>query len=208
MKQILLFLLDGYADYESCHLAVELNKSELGFKVNTISIEKESVISLGNFTTKINYLIDEYSDFENLAAFILIGGTDWKNRTLVKGYNPIKYDSESAQKIKYFIERCIKKNILVGAICDATTFLADSGFLDNIPHTGNSLSYIKEKALDYKGEDFFVKKQSVIGGNVITANGTASLEFTRDVLLKLNALRSKDATIEWYNFFKKGFYND
>lgn len=207
MKQILLFLLDGYADWESGFISAKLNKSELGFCVNTISLEKTTIISQGNFSTNIDYSLDTYNKFENLAAFILIGGTGWGNQNLISGYNISKYNKNASQKIKNFIGKCQNQNILVAGICDGATFLADNSFLDNTPHTGNSLSYIREKAPEYKGETFFEEKQSVIGENIITANGTAPLEFVRDILIKLNILEYNEA-IDWFNLFKKGFYNE
>ncbi|MEH7341578.1 glutamine amidotransferase, partial [Priestia megaterium] len=40
-------------------------------------------------------------------------------------------------------------NIPVAAICDATAFLGNYGFLDQNKHTGNSLPYLKEGAPNY-----------------------------------------------------------
>lgn len=208
MRQILLFLLDGYADWESGYTAAKLNKVEFGFCVNTISLEKSTVISQGNFSTNIDYSLDNYSEFENLSAFILIGGTGWGNQKLIRGYNQAEYDINSSCKIKNFTQKCLDNKILVAGICDGATFLADNGFLDDIAHTGNSLSYLKEKAPFYTGDKFFKEKQSIIDGNIITANGTASLEFVRDILIKLNMLNSEKVVLDWFKLFKEGFYNE
>ena len=53
-------------------------------------------------------------------------------------------------------------------------------------------------------EAWYVNAQAVSDGNVVTANGVAYLEFTREVLLRLEA-----GTVEsiemWYDFYKNGF---
>ena len=46
---------------------------------------------------------------------------------------------------------------------------------------------------------------AVRGRNVITANGTASLEFAREVLLALEAA-PREKILEWYEFHKRGVY--
>ena len=41
--------------------------------------------------------------------------------------------------------------------------------------------------------------------NIISANGTAALEFAREVLLALKAA-PEDKITDWYNFHKQGYY--
>ena len=43
------------------------------------------------------------------------------------------------------------------------------------------------------------------GGNIITANGTAALEFAKEVLLAVG-LAPENKINEWYNFHKLGYY--
>ena len=100
----------------------------------------------------------------------------------------------------------LENKILVGAICDGATFMADNGYLDNISHTGNSLSHLKEKAPKYNGEWLFKEKQAIYDNNIITANGTAPLEFVREILLALNMLGGKNKVDEWYNLYKQGTF--
>ena len=58
--------------------------------------------------------------------------------------------------------------------------------MDNIRHSGNTLKYMKSQAPHYKGDSNFIEKQAVCDSDFITANGTASLEFTREIMLYLN----------------------
>ena len=49
-------------------------------------------------------------------------------------------------------------------------------------------------------------KQAVRDHSIITANGTAALEFAKEVLLALQ-VASENQIIEWYNFHKLGYYD-
>ncbi|WP_182188552.1 type 1 glutamine amidotransferase family protein [Pectinatus frisingensis] len=75
-----------------------------------------------------------------------------------------------------------------------------------ISHTGNSLSHLKEKAPKYNGEWLFKEKQAIYDNNIITANGTAPLEFVREILLALNMFGGKNKVDEWYNLYKQGTF--
>lgn len=154
----------------------------------------------------MEYSLDTYHDSSHLSAFILIGGTGWGNKNLIRGYHLDQYDSATSERINGFIRKCQSSEILVAAICDGATFLADNGYLDHIAHTGNTVEHLKEKAPYYKGEEFFKEQQAVTCGNIITANGTAVLEFTREILIQLNMLENKEKAIEWFNLYKKGYF--
>ncbi|WP_196590421.1 DJ-1/PfpI family protein [Pectinatus frisingensis] len=206
MNNILFFILDGYADWESGFASAKLNKPDEGYAVHTISVSKAPVISQGNFFTNIDYSIDTFEDFGSCAALLLIGGTGWGTEHLIKGYDLSLYNSSISKKITTFINYFLENKILVGAICDGATFMADNGYLDNISHTGNSLSHLKEKAPKYNGEWLFKEKQAIYDNNIITANGTAPLEFVREILLALNMLGGKNKVDEWYNLYKQGTF--
>lgn len=155
MKNILAFLLEGYADWETGYSCAKLNKPGLGYRVQTVSTGASPVISSGNFSTNVDYALDSYQDFENLAALLLIGGTGWGDEALIRGYHPDRYDLGTAKKINDFVNKCLSNNILVAGICDGATFLADNGHLNAVPHTGNTCGYLKEKAPSYTGESLF-----------------------------------------------------
>ena len=74
-------------------------------------------------------------------------------------------------------------------------------------HTSNDLNDLKQWAgKAYTGEQKYVMRQAVRDGNIVTANGTAPLEFAKEVLFALKAAPEKVIT-EWYNFHKLGWYN-
>ena len=49
-------------------------------------------------------------------------------------------------------------------------------------------------------------RQAVSDQNIITANGTAPLEFAKEVMLALSAASEKAIT-EWFELHKLGYYN-
>ncbi|MBD1371431.1 glutamine amidotransferase [Hazenella sp. IB182357] len=190
MKKVFVFITDGFADWEASYVTAELNKPETGFQVQTIAIDKEPKVSMGGLTVLPDYSLQDFSFELKFAILIIPGGTGWRE--------PKNHQAEKL--VKY----CFEQGIPVAAICDATTFLGDHGFLDHYAHTGNSLPYLKEGAPNYRGDEKYVAAQSVLDGGLITANGSGAIEFSRDILHKLGVLEGKDLE-EWYDLFKKGF---
>ena len=50
-----------------------------------------------------------------------------------------------------------------------------------------------------------MEKQAVSDKNIVTANGVGYLEFTREMLLLLQA-NSPEVIAGWYDFFKNGYF--
>lgn len=129
------------------------------------------------------------NDYE---ALILIGGMTWI--------------SENTQNIKKLVEDCSQKGKILGGICDASAFLRTVGVLNDVIHTSNDLNYLKQWAGSvYTGETKYIAKQAVSDKNIITANGTAPMEFAKEILIALN-VASEDKVLDWYNFHKLGLY--
>mgnify|MGYP005992370529 CR=1 FL=1 len=187
MKKVLVFLTDGFADWEASYVTAELNKSWTGYEVQTVAIDKEPKVSMGGLKVLPDYSMDDV--LPDFTMLIMPGGTTWRE--------------EKNQKIHKLVKGCFEKNISVAAICDATTFLGMHGFLDHHKHTGNSLPYLKEGAPDYRGEEHYITKPAVRDKGLVTANGTAALEFSKEILMELNVCEEKDI-LGWYEHFKKG----
>ena len=188
MKEILFVILSPYADWEAATLAAELNEEE-GYCVKTVSSSKEPVKSIGGFSVTPDYTISEALNME-FAGLILIGGNAWR--------------TDDAKQVKNLVNLAIQRNVVIGAICSATAFLGAMGMLNDIEHTSNNLNFLQERAGEkYTGERNYINQQSVRSGNCITANGTANLEFTRDVLIALEIMPAEEAEV-WYSFYKQG----
>lgn len=138
---------------------------------------------MGGFRIIPDYTVSDYP--QKFEMLLLIGGHAWME--------------QKNNAIHPVVEYAIKHHILVAAICNAANFMAENGYLDNIRHSG------KSQAPHYKGDSNFIEEQAVYDSNIITSNGTASLEFAREIMLYLN-FKPVEKIEEWYEFYKLGFY--
>lgn len=189
MKKILYILSEKFADWEMAYISSAINMLGNGqFENITVGLTAEPVRSIGGLVCIPDFDILSYP--KDYSALILIGGMSWR--------------SESAKKIKAPVEDCIKNGKILGAICDASSFLGSIGALNNVYHTSNDLNDLKHYN-DYCGEKYFIAKQCVRDKNIITANGTAALEFAKELMSALD-IADKNTINGFYNFHKLGFY--
>lgn len=190
MKEILFVILDDFAEWEATPLSAAINQTD-GFCVKTVSLTKKPVKSIGGFTVIPDYTLSECID-KDFYGLILIGGKSWR--------------TNKASQVTAIVNEARRKNVLIAGICDASVYLGAIGLLNDLEHTSNTLEdmqgYIGEK---YSGAKYYKKQQAVRSKNIITANGTASLEFAKEVLLGLNAMLPQEVE-QWYRFYKLGYY--
>lgn len=189
-KEVLMFIFDGFADWESAYVGAVLNESEK-YIVKMVSVDEEPKKSMAGFRVIPDYTLENYP--KEFAMLILIGSQAWQEK---------KND-----KVKGLVDHAVTHHIPVGAICGATLFLAECGYLDSREHTSNTLEFLNEKVPEYKGEAYYREKQAVSDQGIITANGTAALEFTKEVSKVLQAI-PEEKIEEWYQFHKQGFYKN
>ena len=192
MKTVLLALLEQYADWEAAYVSTAIHMLGQGkFEVKTVSLSKEPITSIGGIHAAADYTVD--SAPKNYDALLLIGGMRWRE--------------ERAQKMIPLVEHCVKSGKILGGICDAAAFLASIGVLNTVKHTGNRLSALQEcPGTEYEGAENFQARQSVRDQNIITANGSAPLEFAREVLTALH-VAEKTLIADWYTLHKFGYYH-
>ena len=178
MKQEVLFLLlNEYADWEGAFLSASLNAgvmpgSEIKYVSKTVAPTLDEVHSLGGFRTLPDYSFQTLP--ADYAALVLIGGMQWQ--------------SEEAEQVVPLVEDALRKGKIVGGICNASLFLGAHGFLNQVKHTSNTLPLLKQWAGDrYTNEAGYIEKQAVSDQKIVTANGTGYIEFTRELLLLLEA---------------------
>lgn len=190
-QDVLFVILDQYAEWEAAYLASALYMlSEGRYTVKTVSLTKEPVTSIGGFRVLPDYALENIP--KDYAGLVLIGGMSWR--------------TEQAKQVGNAVKVAMKENKVIGGICDAAAFLGTVGVLNNVNHTANDLNDLKAWAKNtYIGESRYQMQQAVRDNNVVTANGTAALEFAREVLYALNAASEKKIE-EWYQFHKLGFY--
>lgn len=189
MKKILYVILEQWADWELAYISSAVGMLGNGqFENETVSLTKDTVTSIGGIKCLPDYDLKTVpSDYY---ALILIGGMSWHN--------------ENALQVKSLIDDCIKSGKVLGAICDACRFLGSVGALNGAKHTANDLGELKQY-LAYTNEQGFIYRQAVSDKNVITANGTATLEFAQEILKALS-VASEEQIKGWYDFHKLGFY--
>lgn len=178
MKEILYILLDQYADHEIPFLAQGITTDEVGSRKELKYVNKivaatmEPIQSIGGFRMLPDYTFDSMP--KDYAALVLIGGYGWQ--------------SEEAEKLVPIVKEAIAQGRLIGAICNAASWMAMHGFLNEVQHTGNGLQMIQQWAGDnYTNAAGYVNEQAVRDGNTVTANGTGQLEFA---CLMLKALEN------------------
>ena len=162
-KTVLVYVFDGFADWESAYVCAELGRAENPRTVRAVAADREPIRSMGGLTVLPDCTVAEA---------------------------PERFD----------------QGALVGGICNAATFLAEHGFLDDRARTGNTVEFMRQGAPHYQGAQHFVEAQAVAEGGIITANGSGTLEFAREVLRLLDA-KPEEAVESWYRFNKDGLYS-
>ena len=196
-NKILYILLPDYAAHEAVYLSEAIASDEFALKKNTKNVNNavaptlEPVKSIGGFSTMPDYSFDTMPD--DYAALVLIGGFGWST--------PL------ADNVVPIVRKAIEKGKIVSAICNGASFMAKHGFLNSVKHTGNGLEQLRlwggEK---YTNPDGYVHAQAISDKNIVTANGSATLEFAKELLLLLE--NDTPERIEmYYQFNKQGFCN-
>lgn len=83
-KEILVFIFNGYADWEPAYVCAELNSSDTDYIVRTISLDKNPKVSMGGFHVLPDYSIADYP--ANFSLLILAGGRRGQNKRIMKYY--------------------------------------------------------------------------------------------------------------------------
>ncbi|MGL1890818.1 MAG: DJ-1/PfpI family protein [Spirochaetaceae bacterium] len=189
-KNCYMYILDGLADWEIGYLTAELKSkrflsenNNLNFKfisktLNPIKTMGGTIIEPDIEISKIN--------FKEGDLLILPGSDNWQKID----------DNCLISRLKDFIN----KKINVAAICGATIFLAQLGILNNQKHTSNDLNYLEMICTDYTGSAFYSTNSVVVNNNLITASWLAPLEFTYEILKKLDVM-NKETLEAWYNLY-------
>lgn len=194
-NEILYILLPDYAAHEVVYLSEAIASDEYALKENPKYVNKavaptmDPVKSIGGFNTLPDYSFDTMPD--EYAALVLIGGFGW--------CTPV------ADKVVDIVRDAIEKGRIVGAICNGASFMAKHGFLNVVKHTGNGHEQLRYWGGDnYTNPGGYINAQAVSDKNIVTANGSATLEFAKELLLLLEN-DTPDRIEMYYQFNKQGF---
>ena len=194
-NEILYVLLPDYAAHEIVYLSQAIASDEYALKTHPKYVNKvvaptiEPVKSIGGFRTLPDYTFETMPD--DYAALVLIGGFGWTT--------PV------AGQVMPIVRQAIESGKVVGAICNGASFMAKCGFLNTVRHTGNGLEQLKLwGGSNYTNPDGYIHAQALSDRNIVTANGSAPLEFAKELLLLLG--NDTPERIEmYYQFYKQGF---
>lgn len=194
MFTVYVYVLETLADWELGYITSELHSGRFFKKdaervsLKTVSYSKEPIHTMGGLTVIPDCLIDDIVVSET--SVLLLPGADTWN------------DPRHGAILKKAGE-FLSVGATVGAICGATTALANYGLLDNRRHTSNGQGFLEMFCPAYKGQNFYVDEPSVADNNLITANPTASLLWTKQILEHLGVFQA-DTLEFWYEYFSTG----
>lgn len=192
---ILFVLLDNFADWEAAFLAPALRLGVMpgckgSHEVCYAAPGGREVRSIGGLRVVPDHDLKALP--EGCRGVVLCGGMSW--------------DTPAAAEVAPLVREALDRGIAVGAICNATAFMAAHSFLNDVRHTGNGVEMLRAWGGEaYTGDALYEERQAVSDRGVITANGTACLEFTRECLLAFGA-DTPERIEASYRFNKEGFY--
>ena len=190
-RNVYLYVFDSMADWEASFAIAGINNPRFQchpgrYRVVTMGPTRQPVTTMGGLRITPEICLGEANP--DLAAMLILpGGDSWES-----GANR---DAIELARV-FFVE-----SVPIAAICAATQALACAGMLDDFHHTSNSREYLA--ATGYRGGKFYCDTPAMTDENVITASGTAPLEFAREIFRTLD-LYPESALDAWYALFKFG----
>jgi putative intracellular protease/amidase len=184
-----MYVFDTLADWEWGYITAEFSSgryfkkrgSNLPFKL--VSNSEKAVRTMGGVSILPDVALSN-ADITPDDLLLLPGGDTWND--------------PCHEPILSLVEKLLPKGLTVAAICGATAALAQKGLLNSRKHTSNALEFLEQTCPGYKGSAMYVNVPAVADGYLITASGTAPLEFAYQVIKKTGVF--KPETLEsWYN---------
>ena len=174
MKEVLCFIYDGFADFETVLTCSALN-GEDNYKVTYIAYEKTPIYSWGGLKINPDKTVSEIDGLKDVEGLIIPGGV---TRIL-------------KPELEKLIIRLNEEKKLLAAICAGPEFLAKTGILNGKKYTTTEepQSYEEKNETDPFPRNSYVETRVVKDGNIITAKGYAFTDF---------ALKIWD----WYDLFE------
>lgn len=189
MKNICIYLFNGFSDWEISYLTPEINKDER-FNLVFFADSKDPIKSMGGLSIQPSHSLSDL-DINDIDLLVLPGGTAW--------------ESGDNTNIEETVRLAFSKEIPIASICAATIYLGNLGLLDNIKHTSNDLNYLKAVAPNYKGYENYQNQLAVSDENIITASGIAPIEFAKEIFKKIELFPTPQLE-SWYKLFKHGIW--
>ncbi len=186
-----LFVLDTMSDWEPGYAVAGINQPAFQrnpgrYAVRTVGPTREPVRTLGGIAIVPDLALDELRP-EDSAMLILPGAAAWDD--------PAAH-APAVETARAFLDT----GVPVAAICGATGALARAGMLNARPHTSNALEFLGWQP-GYAGTAHYVNAPAHRDGDLITASGTAPVDFARAIFERLE-LYGDEALQAWYALYK------
>ena len=176
-KNVYLFVCEKLADWEAGLATALLSDTYTiipklhSYPVVTFGLSRDPVRSFGGLS------ITPDTDLSGVnpgnAAMVILPGSP-----LYEEHDPIE--------LVPVLQECVRRQVLIAAVCGGTLFLARHGFLDSVRHTSCGPGWLKQHAPGYTGGDFYDPMPCVSDKGIITANPLGFVEFARAVHEKLD----------------------
>ena len=188
-KDIHVLVLDGMADWEAALALAELRNAGKRTVVS-VGASLDAVTTMGGLRVQPDLKLADLSTSQ-VGMFILPGGTAYASGSYPKAL--------LEQKLHLLVDA----GVPVAAICGATLALAHAGLLNARAHTSNDLGWLQAMVPDYSGAAHYQDALAVCDGGIITAPGTGSTEFAREILTELGVYAAAKRTL-WFELYKTG----
>ncbi|MDE5984798.1 MAG: DJ-1/PfpI family protein [Eubacterium sp.] len=159
---IFLFLANGFEIIEALAPVDMLRRAQLNIK--TVGVTGKTVTSSCGIDVTADITIDEF-EYSNVDAIILPGGSD--------GVVNLEKDN----RVQQIIDKAVRDNIYICAICAAPSILGNKGLLKNVESTAfpTFMKYLDGAVLS--------DKYVVTDGKYITARGAGvSVDFGLEIV--------------------------
>lgn len=166
---VYLFLADGFEIIEAMSPIDMLRRADI--EVKTVGVTGKNVTSSCNIKVEADITIDDFS-YNDVEAIILPGGM------------PGTVNLENNKVVQSAIDKAIKDNVIICAICAAPSILGNKGLLKGIEATAfpSFIEYLDGAVIS---EKFVVRS-----GNFITARGAGvSVDFGLEIV---SAIKGND----------------
>lgn len=188
MDTVHVGVYDTMADWEVGYATAHINNGAWQRRPNryrtmTVGETARAVSTMGGLRVTPDLCLDDLQP-EDSAMLVLPGAERW-----LEGGN-VAFTGKAAQ----FLDA----GVPVAAICGATAGLATAGLLDDRRHTSNAPEVLT--ATGYHGARHYRDVPAVTDGALITASGTAPVEFAREVFARLD-LYDPAVLASWYKLY-------
>ena len=187
-KLVHVAVYDTLADWEIGHVTAHINNGAWqrrpgSHRIVTVGESRAPVTTMGGLKVIPDVELGDLRPADS-AMLVLPGADTW-----VTGGN-----AAFVKKAREFLEA----GVPVAAVCGATFALAAEGLLDERRHTSNARQFLA--ATGYKGGARYCDVPAVTDGDLITASGTAPVEFAREIMARLG-LYDADVLASWYKLY-------